>query len=272
MLGNNKKSIGFNLPLFNNKGGFSAEALAWRTNIIANGGTIADATLQIFDTNFFIPATANGNILNQLDRLNIYCGLVGYEIAARTNIISSSFFVTPVSSPTFDNNGYKSAGTSYLNLNYNLSTQGVKYTRDSASYGYGVKNPPFLIGARPMGAFGGGASRSDCERDSLGSVGSVNSAGALRNTFKPTGYVHFNFYRPNSANIITRTNASETTVASASVARANENVFELCTGISGSPTAPFDLQYHTHSFHGSASLDFAALQTILNNLFTALGI
>ena len=34
---------------------------------------------------------------------------------------------------TFDNNGYKSSGTSYLNLNYNPKTQGVKLTVNSAT-------------------------------------------------------------------------------------------------------------------------------------------
>ena len=107
----------------------SVEALAWKARIEANGGTISQALLDIFDTNLITPLVANGTWA-ELDRLNIYCGLVGFEIAARTNLIKTAHYVTPVSSPTFDQFGYKTSGTSYLNLNYNPSTQGVKLVQN----------------------------------------------------------------------------------------------------------------------------------------------
>jgi len=273
MLGNNKKSIGFNNSLYNNKGGLSAAALLWKANIIANGGTIPDATLQIFDTNFFIPATANGNILNQLDRLNIYCGLDGYQIAARTNIISSSFFVTPVSSPTFDNNGYKSSGTSYLNLNYNPFTQGVKYNLNSASIFTIIKEPTYLT-KNPIGAVEDGSIiRGQLQLTATSLNAFVNSTGATTNTnISSIGNVFFGGVRTNSTNINSIINNNIISSVNANTGIVNLNIFELVLNFRGSTFGTFDTNYHLCSGHGSANLDISALRTILNNLFTALGV
>ena len=156
----------------------STEALAWKTRIESNGGIIPTPTLQIFDRELITPAVAAG-IWSELDRLNVYCGLNGFEIAARTNLIKNAHYVTPVSSPIFNNNGYASGGTGYLNLNYNFATQAVKFTRDSAIFGYCAFNPTFSGSPRPMGSLGGGSSRNDCERDANGSTGSVNTSGGL---------------------------------------------------------------------------------------------
>jgi hypothetical protein len=272
MLGNNKKSIGFDNSLYNNKGGLSSAALLWKANIIANGGTIPDATLQIFDTNFFIPATANGNILNQLDRLNIYCGLNGYEIAARTNIIKAAHYVTPVSSPTFDNNGYKSSGTSYLNLNYNANTQGVKYLLNSASIGYFVKNPTYTTQYRSIGSSDGISLRADGQRDNVGDNFFLNSNIGVINTLKPSGKVFSSAYRTNNQDINVLTNTTNVTSAAASVNIPNYIAYELCLNFGGTALSPFDTISHMASFHGSGNLDLPNLRIILNNLFTALGI
>lgn len=227
--------------------------------------------LQVFDEELITPAVTAG-IWSELDRLNVYCGLSGLEIAARTNMIKNAHFVTPVSSPIFDNSGYRSGGTGYLNLNYNIATQGVKYTRNSATFGYVSDNPSFLGSLRPMGSFGGGTSRNDCERDTSGSVGSVNSSGAVRNTLKPTGVIHFNFRRPNSTTQETITNDSVTSGATTSAALVSDSTFELCLSLGGSPTGPFDTTPHRASWHGSSALDYVTLRTLLNNLFTALGV
>lgn len=264
--------------MWNARGGLSPEALAWETNIIANGGTIPAATLAIFDEVFFKPAKANGNILTELDRLNIYCGLVGYEIAARTNIISSSFFVTPVSSPTFDNNGYKSSGTSYLNLNYNPSTQGVKLTQNSVSQFIVFKNPNYTGTKRSMGVIsGGGSNRLEAYVASGGnrSVFNNQTAVTVDNSATPSGFVHFVGKR-NAASgagcTINRVNGIETSGSTGSTARPNDNIFELTTNFSSAPVGDYDTNYHIASGHGSNSLDNVALRTILDNLFTALGI
>jgi hypothetical protein len=59
------------LPFVN---GFSAAALTYRTNVVANGGTVSDNVLAILDTNFFKPLAASG-ALSKLDRFHFYAGV-----------------------------------------------------------------------------------------------------------------------------------------------------------------------------------------------------
>jgi hypothetical protein len=276
MLGNNKKSIGFNSNFYTNKSDFSVEALQWKTNIINNGGTISDALLTIFDNNFFKPAKANGNILNQLDRLNIYCGLVGFEIAARTNMINANHFVTPVSSPTFDNSGYRSSGTSYLNLNYIQSTQAVKLTQNSASIGCVVKTPSYAALTRMMGTVGSSGRSLSMGRLTTPAMFLICNTNALNvdNTNTVTiGNVFFEGIRTNSTQanpIINGVSALQLQASSPIIP--DVSAFELTSNNNGTPFSGYDIAYHLASWHGSGSLDRAALRTILNNLFTALGV
>jgi hypothetical protein len=270
-------TIAIGVPFFRG-GGFSQEALDWQARIIANGGTIPNATLAIFDNNFFKPAKANGNILSELDRLNIYCGLNGFEIAARTNLIKSAHYVTPVSSPTFDNNGYKSSGTSYLDLNYNPSTQGVKLTQNSITQFVAFKNP-ILSGAtrRSMGLLtGGGTVRLELYINDGGNRSAFNSqAAVLSASTGGTGYVHFLGRRTAASGagcteIIV--NGTSTSGSNASVTLPNGNILELTSSNAGTPIGDYDTNYHLASGHGSKNLDNTSLRTILDNLFTALGV
>jgi hypothetical protein len=252
---------------------FSTEALAWRTNIIANGGTIPDATLAIFDANFFKPAKANGNILSELDRLNIYCGLVGYEIAARTNVIKSAHYVTPVSSPTFDNNGYKSSGTSYLNLNYNAKTQGIKLTLNSASMFHIVKDDGNATQRRALGSYGSANERLDQQRAVTTLTSNLNDVtGTINSTIPASGKVFCCVIRTASNAVKSIGNTNEASATTASIAIPDFVNFELCLNFQGIALAPFDDKYHLASGHGSGNLDYANLRIILNNLFTALGL
>jgi hypothetical protein len=269
-------SIAIGVPFFRAYAGFSQEALDWQARIIANGGTVPDATLAIFDNNFFKPAKANGNILTELDRLNIYCGLNGFEIASRTNIIKSAHFVTPVSSPTFDNNGYKSSGTSYLNLNYIQSTQAVKLTQNSAAIGCVVKTPSFATLTRMMGAVGStgrGLSIGRLTTPAMFLVSNTNMVNIDNTNIVTIGNVFFEGIRTNNlqANpIINGVGALQLQTSSAILA--DVSTFELTSNNNGVPFTGYDTFSHLASWHGSGSLDNTALRTILNNLFTALGV
>jgi hypothetical protein len=254
----------------------SPEALAWRTNIIANEGTITPTQLAFFDTWFFKPALTAGNILTELDRLNIYCNLVGSEVAARTNMINLNHFVTPVNSPTFDINGYRSNGTtSYLNLNYNPKTQGVKLTVNSASVFAVVKNPSFASQFRFIGAFNSTfVNQLAMVRNVVPNLyGAVNTGGGTLNTNTTTsGNVFLATRRASSANQDTIINASIVNSAQLSTDIPNLNQFELAVNSNGSPIGAYDTMSHLCSGHGSGNLNISGLQTILNNLFTAAGI
>jgi hypothetical protein len=256
---------------------FSPEALSWKARIIANGGTISDAKLLIFDQNFFIPAKANGNILNQLDRLNIYCGLAGFEIAARTNMIKSEHFVSPVNSPIFDNNGYKSGGTGYLNLNYKLFSQGVLFSKNNNSFGVMVKNPAFLVNfIRMIGSRDASAtSISALIRGSLNFL-TANNTNTFQNTATTTqvGYTMLASKRSLSTEYKAIINTTETTILTpSSASNMNDlNVFELTINGGGTPDGQYDTMEHGASFHGSAVLNLVTLRTLLLNTFAALGL
>lgn len=261
------------LPVFSFNS-LTPEAQSWQANIIANGGTITPTQLAFFDTWFFKPAISAGNILTELDRFNLYCGLVGSEIAARTNMIKSAHFITPVSSPTFDNNGYKSSGTSYLNLNYNPKTQGVKLTVNSATIFAVVKNPSFTTTRRVIGAFNSGAFDKQLviNRNLNNTQAAVNTGGSVFNTNIATGNVFIGGRRQNALNQDTIINASIVNAAQASTDIPDFNQFELVANFNGSPLAPFDDMSHLCSGHGSGNLNISGLQTILTNLFTAAGL
>ena len=272
MLGGNKKTIGYDSDIVSPPAGLSQYALDWQSWIIANGGTIPAATLLIFDNYLFKPAAANGNILNQLDRLNIYCGLNGYQIAANTNLIKNAHLAAAVSSPTFDNNGYKSTGSGYLDLNYIPSSQGVTYTLNSASIGIVVKNPVYTGTRRAIGV--SATNRNDLNFDSGLIYGFLNNViGVLSSSIQPTvGNVFVNQRRTASNARTINVNGTIDSNTTASTALPNMTQYELTSNNGIGPAGNYDDKYHLASWNGSGNLDESALMTILNNLFAALGV
>jgi len=270
----NFPTIAIGLP-FVKAGGFSAQALAWRTSIIANGGSITDAELSAIDNSFFKPAVANGSILTQLDRLNIYAGLSN-SIAQRTCIIRGTL-ITPVSSPTFDINGVKSSGTSYLNLNYNPSVNAVKLTLNSLSHGYLVKNPPFASTIRGMGSRQGITSpfsRLSLLRDiDLQTAYNNDNTGAANTSVVKTGWVCCEGQRINSsAGNYSIINGGYNAVTRTSISLPNSTTTELTEFNETVPTGNYDTMYHGASWHGSGGIDNGNLVAFLRNTFTALGV
>jgi len=262
--------IGANNPRF--FGGFSAQALAWRTSIGLNSGTISDAILTIFDTNLFKPLVNSGDFA-LLSRLNIFAGLNGYQIAANTNLISSSFLVTAVSTPTFDNNGYKATTTGkYLNLNYNPATD-ANVGQNNIAFGWMVASPPFNGRKDSMGSENGSGGLALGEL-SVAFGGFVHSAFAnfLTGQSAYSGRTMLAANRTNSSNVVIQVNTNQTTVTKASTAPVNLTMYELVFNESGSPTTFFDTNYHSASWCGQGALNTQFLRTCLLNTFTALGV
>lgn len=263
---------------------FSSDTLAYQSNIVANGGTINLATLDIYDSYFFRPAATNGNILNQLDRLNIYAGIGSYQVAARTNLIKSAHYVTPVNSPTFDANGYKSNGsTSYLNLNYTPSTQGSTFTKDKNIAGVVVKNPAFTNSFYSLGSIasiGGVGDTAHTVNFWNGSLRSYNNSDAnpyppsISNTNTVTsGYVFGVTKRTTSTSAEAIINANSVATTLNSLALPNISQFELVINNNGGTLGvAFDTQYHACSFHGSSDLDYTNFRTYISNVLTALNV
>jgi hypothetical protein len=261
---------------------FSSDTLAYQSNIVANGGTINLATLDVLDTYFFRPAATNGNILNQLDRLNIYAGLGSFQIAARTNLIKSSHYVTPVNSPTFDNNGYKSNGsTSYLNLNYNPSTQGVAFTQDSNIAGVVFKNINTSASFTAIGSIntGGGTAHTVEFRSGDSSLRSYNnsttgtSPAPMPLTPLASGILFTSTRRTSSTAAEVIANATSAPFTLSSNGLVNVNQFELAFNNSGVAASSYDANnYHVCSYHGSSSLDYTNFRTFILNVLTALNV
>jgi hypothetical protein len=274
----NFPTIAIGLP-FVKAGGFSAQALAWRTSIGTNGGSITDATLAIIDNNFFKPAFDNGLILSKMDCLYLRAGLgtsAANQIAANTNLISSNFQTLPVSSPTFDNNGYKTSGTSYLNLQYNPSSQGVQFTQNKALFFCIVKDPTFSSIIRVMG---GRISGVITESYRLASpsryAGQINDGGvgATANTNVVTsGNVFLATVRTSPTAIKNIIDTNEQSGTTTSTGLPNTQMFELTQSNAGSAFGNYDTDYHKASGYGSSDCDYATMRTLLLNTLTALGV
>jgi hypothetical protein len=267
----NFPTIAIGLP-FVHSSGLSPQAETYRTNVIANGGSISDSVLTIIDTNLILPLVASGDFSN-LFRLNIFAGLSGFQVAANTNLISSNFLITAVGSPTFDNNGYKVAATGkYLNLNFNPSING--FTQNSASMGYCVLSPPFNGQKDAMGITDN--TNGNLIREFVLSIGgwfNGNFSGFGAQSAR-TGRTMIGLNRTTSANFRFHINTTTTTITNASNASnpLNLTMFELVNNNSGSPTTFFDTNYHSASWCGNGNLNTQFLWTCLQNTFSALGI
>jgi hypothetical protein len=264
--------IGIGLQYSRVVGGLSAEALAWQTRIIANGGTISAEKLAIFDQKFFKPALANGYILTEADRLNFYAGLIGYEIAARTNLIKSAHFVTPISSPIFDNNGYRSGGTGYLNLNYIPSSQGVKFGLNNNIMFAGVLTPAFVGTKATIGCRSSGT-RLDLIRSTTLSAYNNTPSNDNNTNVSSSGVVFLATKRTGAdvtKNII---NGNELAGTIASVSLPTNSCLELTnTDTGGAPAGNYDDRSHYYSGHCSSNFDHVGFQVIISGLITALGL
>jgi hypothetical protein len=266
--------IGIGVDIWANRGdALSPEALAWQTNIIANGGTITPSQLTFFDTWFFKPAKAAGNILTELDRLNIYCALVGSEMAARTCMIRTVKKVDPINSPTFDNNGYKSVGTGYLNLNYNTSVDAVKFANANNNFGTLVKIIDYASGNKSTIGANTGPNNIHIDRNTAGVITFFNRSNvSATDVTAPTGNVFLATKKTSTTAGTIIVNATETAAVFTNFPTVNLSQFELTRNNSGSPIANFDQFYHYCSFHGSANFNWSGFRTIMNNLIAAAGL
>lgn len=264
--------IGIGLDIFRGAS-LTPEAQAWQTNIIANGGTITPTQLAFFDTWFFKPAKTAGNILTELDRLNIYCNLVGSEMAARTCIIRTAKKVDPINSPTFDNNGYKSVGTGYLNLNYNTSVDAVKFGATNNNFGTLVKITDYASGNRSTIGANTGPNNIFIDRNTAGVITFFNRSNvSALDTTAPTGNVFLATKKTSTTAGTIIVNATETAAVFTNFPTVNLSQFELTRNNSGSPIANYDQFYHYCSFHGSANFNWSGFRTIMNNLIAAAGL
>lgn len=250
----------------------SAAAETWRQDIIANGGTISDAVLQVFDEEFFIPAVSNGSILTEADRIHFWI-TNSNSIASRTSVEGNNYFASFVNAVVFDNAGSKSDGvSSYINLNYNPSADGVKVLQDDVSVGYIVTTPPFTSTVRALGCISNlSVRRLEVYELSGQSFVFANSTNFSANTNDvSTGDVLMAVKREDSANQIAIINTSEVTAAYPSTGIPNNPAFELTSNDNGVPFTDYDTSYHVASWHGSGNFDYTTFATLVANVKIAL--
>jgi hypothetical protein len=263
---------GYGYPLTRSSD-ISIEAKAWQASIIANGGTITPTQLAFMDKWFFKASIIEGNILNEAARLNVYCCLAGSEMAARTCMIRTNTKVDPINSPTFDNNGYRSQGTGYLNLNFNASTGGGKFGVTNNMFGAIVKIDEYASGTRATIGANVGPDNCFIDRSTGGVITFVNNSNTLAtDSSAPTGNVLLATKKTTGTAGTIIINGTETAVTFSSRGAINLSVFELSRNFNGTPNANFDIKPHLCSFHASANFNWSGFRTVMNNLIAAAGL
>jgi hypothetical protein len=122
-------------PLFKRGGGGSVSygpyTIAFNTQVLTAGGSLTPSELSALT----LFETSMGSDMAEFDRLWIH-GLSN-QVAARTSFVNpTSTPLTEVNSPTWTAyEGYTGNGSSsYLDTNFNPSTNGLKYTLNNASH------------------------------------------------------------------------------------------------------------------------------------------
>ena len=258
-------------------GGLSAQAQTYRTNVIANGGSISDSVLAIIDTNLILPLVASGDWA-KLDKFHLYSG-VGNAIAARTNMVSSSYYINPVNSPTWNNStGYTGNGlTSYLDHNYNPSLGGTLAVLNSATIGYGAKYASIpntqSFGARQT--TGTACNLAIFRLANPAIDGIVNYTTDLNNTNVVFNSIVFHAAQRSAASGFnckaSIVNNNFLFATHASVAIPNLKLFELARNQDGTANS-FDSAPHYYMFAGNGLIFTNTVLTAINNTLAALGI
>jgi hypothetical protein len=135
MLGNNKKSIGFDNSLYNNKSNFDVSYQAVLDRATVLGYTKPTQAQQTIQSNLIIALKLSG-VWALRDVIYSPANNGSKEFGTLNWKNPSINQMTLISSPTWTSNlGYSGNGTSsYVDLNYNPNTQGVQFTLNNHAY------------------------------------------------------------------------------------------------------------------------------------------
>jgi hypothetical protein len=202
---------------------YDQDAVAWRTAVLAAGGTVTDTRLQRVSA--LIKSLKAAIIWPSLDRLWIHAA----ENATQALIdLKARATAATVNNPTFaTDRGYTGNGaSSYINSNFNPGAGGPwNYVRDDASYGGWVVTGPSTTGgfewSQEFGAYGMIAVRNDATNRRW-QVNSVTDTAGPAHGGAYTGF--FQAQRTGaSAEQLFRNGASESTKTNASSSLASRN-------------------------------------------------
>lgn len=241
----------------------SAGAAAWREDIIGRSGSISDNVLQAFDDNIFTPGAS---ILAAHHAMWVYINKSN-NIAARVSLEGNDIFSSFVSSPTFDDEGVKSSGTSYVDTNFNPN--GIVAQNDVIVWAI-VDAPAFSSTVRIFGSVAA-TERLDINEISGNAAVFVNTNDiALNSNTVTTGNVLIYGKRSNGTQQTAGINSSAVTSSSNSVAVPNYNMYLLTTNNAGTPNGDYCVNYVKACGVSDASIDPTEILTMVNNLESAL--
>lgn len=255
---------------------YSSLALAWQAKIVANGGTISAYLLTAIDTYIFKPSLLNSLTLGEMDYFRLSVGMSAYPIAAKTSLVGN-FLAVGVNSPTLDDNGYYSNGTSsYLKSGFIPSTNGVKFTSTN-NHGFAIlKAPTFSANRRTFGSLNDSPTKQDLyvRRSSVPNLqarNNSNAATATNSSVITTGNVLVGSKRVGTT-VSAMINETAGTTTTASNGLSAQEQWELTTNDGNSPSGEYDTIPHRCLVYGSASIDTASFRTMIDNLCTYLGV
>lgn len=135
--------IGIGIPFSRVLGGFTTEYQAILNRATALGYTLPSAAQQAIQNQYIIDLKTAG-IWAELDVYYVFANNGSQEFGTLNWKNPNTNQATLVNSPTFAiNQGFTFNGsTSYIDTNFNPSTQGVKFTQNSASRGLYMRTPP----------------------------------------------------------------------------------------------------------------------------------
>ena len=242
----------------------SAGAAAWREDIIGRSGSISDNVLQAFDENIFTPGAS---ILAAHHAMWVYINKSN-NIAARVSLECNDIFSSFVSSPTFDDEGVKSSGTSYVNLNFNPN--GV-IDKDNCILWFIVKDPTFNATTRTMGCLDVPSQRFELYEENGSANAFLNSTGFTTNTNTVTsGNVIIHGKRVNATQQSCGINSNVQTGSENSTAVPNLNMFLLTSNFNGTPLGDYCTKYVKACGIANGSINPTEILTMVNNLESAL--
>jgi hypothetical protein len=258
--------------------GIDSDVLVWLTQI----PTPLPTQEFIKDLSDMVKALKGAGIWSKLDRFWVLAaeqashGLV--SVRNPNNIYSSVWptSASTVNSPSFQaNRGYTSNGTSsYINLNYNTSTQGVNYTLNSACFGiwnrtsFGAGSSGIAIGGSDGGA---GTNYIQPASSGFGIVAKMNGSTLFSQGSQTTQVGLLVLDRTSSsADHIWINGSLVKTNSDTSQAVYNANQYVCCYNGNGSPASFFTGQLSL-AFYGSGTINQNTFYNILQTFATKRG-
>src|SRR5262245_979964 len=124
--------IGGSIATFRTIVSLDADAQSWVNQVVNNGGTVSTPRSVIISD--LISGLKTDGVWSKLDRLWIFAA--ENQPSALTDVVARDL-ATSVNSTAFSaDDGYTGSGASYIDTNYNPTSDAINYTQNAASFGF----------------------------------------------------------------------------------------------------------------------------------------